>query len=211
MTPRAWLLTAGLAVAAAALGWWDWQAMSQVRRDRAAAAASRYRADSLAAQLVVLRDRAVVERLRGTARSTPGLALAVSLDSATLTMLRDGLPLRSMAVRLGRPDRRVPDVPGLARGSWVVDTVLGPKDAWEAPAWAFTARGLPVPEVRAVKGGLGPVGVVLDDDGPMLYAVPEVGPLADTAWVAPNALRLTVADLKVLKPNLVPGTRVFVY
>lgn len=211
MTRGSLFVTGVIAAAAAAVGWWDWRAFGEVRRDRAAAAAARRVTDSLVAHAAALRERVVVERLRGAARATPGLALAVSLDSAAVTMLRDGLPLRRMTAVLGRPDSARRDVPALSRGSWAVDTVLGPKDRWEVPTWAFAARGLPVPAARAVAGGLGPVGVLLEGDGPMLYAKPDSGPLADPSWVVPNAIRLSVADLKVLKPNLVPGTRVFVY
>lgn len=211
MTRGAALVTAIAAAAAVAVGWWDWQVLAVVRRDRDAAAMARRAADSLQVHAATLRDRVVSERLRGAARATPGLALAVSLDSASVTMLRDGLPLRRMVAAFGRPDARIPDAPALARGSWTVDTVLGPKDPWDAPAWAFTARGLAVPAVRAVRGGLGPVGVLLDDGGPMVYATPSSGPLADSAWVAPNAIRLSTADLRLMKPNLAPGTPVFVY
>lgn len=208
---RGALLVTGLAAAAAAVGWWDWRAVAEIRSERTAAAGARRRADSLAALAAALRDRVVVERLRGAARATPGLALAVSLDSGSVTMLRDGLPLRRMGVSLGRADPRVPEAAGVTRGSWTVDTVLGPRDPWEVPAWAWAARGLPVPDRRIIKGALGPVGVLLEEGGPTIYAVPDSGPLADSTWVAPNAIRLRAADLKVLKPNLVPGTRVFVY
>lgn len=176
---------------------------------RRAAGVARASAESLGVRVAATREQALVARLRAEARALPGLLLAVALDSNEATLFRDGLPLRRMPVE--RATGPLPTgAPAMARGEYVVGRVAGPKDTVEVPTWAWTGRGMPAPAERRLKGGLGPVVVELVD-GPWLYARHPEGPLADSAFVLPGALRFAPRDLQVLKPNLQVGTPVYIY
>jgi hypothetical protein len=47
--------------------------------------------------------------------------------------------------------------------------------------------------------------------GTLLYAVPGSGPLADSSYVMPGSVRLDAGDLRAIRENLTPGTRVYFY
>lgn len=158
--------------------------------------------------------RVALELVRRQARGDRELHLAVEVDSGRLILERDGVVLRLMSAQVG-PARVVgvaADTVRLVapRGARTVTRVLGPAEAWEVPAWVFAARGLPVPEDREVRGALGSLGIVLSG-GTVIYALPESGPLADSAWVMPGAVRAAAADLRAIAPNVVPGMSVYFY
>lgn len=158
--------------------------------------------------------RVALELVRRQARGDRELHLAVEVDSGRMILERDGVVLRVMSVQIG-PARAVgvpPDTVRLVapRGARTVTRVLGANEAWEVPAWVFTARGLPIPADRHVRGALGSLGMVLSG-GAVIHALPEAGPLADSAWVMPGAVRVAAADLRAIAPNVTPGMSVYFY
>jgi hypothetical protein len=52
---------------------------------------------------------------------------------------------------------------------------------------------------------------VLLSGGSVLYATPASGPLADSSYVLPGAIRLGAEDLRAIAPNLSPGVAVYFY
>lgn len=155
-----------------------------------------------------------LELLRRQARLEHALHLSVSLDSSTMTMERDGVPLRQMVIDVG-PDQRVglpPDTVRLAapRGIRTVERVLGDTAVWDVPEWVYVERGLAVPAARSVPGALGPAAILLDG-GTIIYSQPATGPLADSTYVLPGAIRARPDDLRAIAPNILPGMRVYFY
>lgn len=175
--------------------------------------AQRERADAVVAA-ERHRLRVEFELIRRQARGDRMLHLAVNVDSGQMVLERDGVVLREMSVRIG--PERVPGARGdsailvSALGQRTVERVLTGRDAWELPSGVFTDRGLPVPDNRKVRGALGDDALVLSD-GTVVYAVPEAGPLADTAYVLPGSVQLAAADLKALAANIRPGMSVYFY
>lgn len=155
-----------------------------------------------------------LELLRRQATADEQLHLTIALDSARLTLERDGIVLRAAPVRVGA-ERLVgtpPDTVRLSppRGQRTVERVLGPEDMWEVPAWVFTERGLPVPADRQLPGALGDQAVILSG-GAVLYALPSSGPLADSAYTLPGSIRVARDELRAVAPNLTPGMSVYFY
>lgn len=179
-------------------------AMTDVERRRAEGIVARER-DKIQVALALLRRQARVEA---------ALHLSVSVDSQRMYLEREGALLRDMPVLIGA-ERRVgiaPDTVRLAapRGVRTVARVLSGQDAWEVPAWVYHDRGAPVDSTRSIVGALGPVAVLLDG-GTILYSTPDVGPLADSSYVMPGAVRARPDDLRAILPNLTPGMRVYFY
>jgi hypothetical protein len=175
--------------------------------------AQRERADAVVAA-ERHRLRVEFELIRRQARGDRLLHLAVNVDSGHMVLERDGVVLREMSVRIGQ--ERVPLPQGdsailvSALGQRTVERVLTGRDAWELPSEVFTDQGLPVPDSRKVRGALGDDAIVLSD-GTVVYAVPESGPLADTAYVLPGSVQLAAVDLKALSANIRPGMSVYFY
>ena len=158
--------------------------------------------------------RVAVALLRRQARMEGGLHLAVSVDSSAMYLEREGALLREMPVQIG-PERRVgtpPDTVRLAppRGVRTIARVLGGQDAWEVPPWVYADRGLSAPAERLVRGALGPAAILLEG-GTIVYSMPSAGPLNDSAYVLPGAVRARAEDLLAILPNLSAGTRVYFY
>ena len=158
--------------------------------------------------------RVALELLRRQARRERDLHLAVTLDSNTMYLEREGAVLREMPIQIG-PERRVgtpPDTVRMAtpRGARTIAQTLTDNDVWEVPAWVYADRGLPSPGNRAMRAGLGPVAVIMDG-GTVIYSLPQEGPLADSAYVLPGAVRARAEDLRAILPNLKPGQRVYFY
>ena len=61
-----------------------------------------------------------------------------------------------------------------------------------------------------VAGALGP-GAILLSGGAVIYAHPTGGPLSDSSYVLPGAIRARVQDLRAIAPNLTPGMSVYLY
>lgn len=155
-----------------------------------------------------------LELLRRQARLAPELHLSIAVDSGRMYLLQRGAVLREMAVDVGG-DRTVGTPPDtvrarVPRGQRAIERVLGPDDPWEIPGWVYAERRRVAPAARAVRGALGPVALVLGG-GTVIYTLPAAGPLSDTAYVLPGAVRARAADLAAILPNLARGTPVYLY
>lgn len=160
------------------------------------------------------RLRTAIELVRRQARIEPALHLSVTLDSSAMYLEREGAMLRAMPVEIG-PERLVgvpPDTVRLAapRGVRTVAGILTDTTVWKVPEWIFADRGEPVPASASKAGALGPVALVLDG-GTIIYSLPAQGPLADSTYLLPGAVRARADDLRAILPNLHPGLRVFFY
>jgi hypothetical protein len=173
----------------------------------------RRRTDALLAQNEN-RLKVMVELFKRQAKIDPTLHLSVSLDSAVMYLERDGALLREMPITVG-PEKRVgtpPDTVHIAapRGKRTVNLLLGESDPWEIPRWVYTDRGLAAGGDATLKGALGPAAIVLDG-GTVIYSLPSVGPLNDSSYVLPGAIRVRASDLKAIAPSLRPGVPVYFY
>lgn len=156
----------------------------------------------------------MMELIRRQARGAKDIHLAVSIDSGTMYLEREGATLRAVPVAVG-PERRVgapPDTVHMAvpRGTRTIQRILSGTDGWEVPRWVYMDRGIPVPEDRTVAGALGAVAILLDG-GTVIYSLPSAGPLSDSSYVLPGGIRASVADLRAVVPNLKRGTNVYFY
>ena len=157
-----------------------------------------------------------IELARRQARFEPALHLSVALDSGAMYLERAGAVLRSMPVQIG-PERRIgtaPDTVQLAapRGVRTIAAVLFDSSAWEVPEWVFVDRGAEIPAgtARTITGALGPAAILLAG-GTLVYSLPAVGPLSDSSYVMPGAVRARAEDLRAIMPNLSAGMRVYFY
>ncbi|MEP6991820.1 MAG: hypothetical protein ABJA80_12890 [bacterium] len=159
------------------------------------------------------RLKIMVEMFKRQAKVDAALHLSVSLDSSVMYLERDGALLRAMPVTIG-PERRVgkgADTLHIAapRGKRLVDRLLEEGTVAELPTWVYADRGIPTGESR-IKGALGPAAILLDG-GTVIYSLPSVGPLNDSSYVLPGAIRARASDLKAIAPNLKPGVAVYFY
>jgi hypothetical protein len=160
--------------------------------------------------------RLAVELLRRQSQREPSLHLSVNIDSGTMYLQRDGAVLREMPILIG-PERKVgipPDTVRLAtpRGARTVAQVFVTGDSWTAPAWVYADRGVtpPPPDSQSILSGLGPVALLMDG-GTVIYSLPVAGPLSDSTYVLPGAVRARAEDLNAILPNLKSGLRVYFY
>lgn len=178
--------------------------LTDVQRERADAALA---SDADRLRMIVALGR---RQAAGDAR----LHLSVAVDSAKMTLERDGAALRVMPVEVGA--ERVVGAASdtlrmvVPRGQRTIVRILADDASWEVPTWAYTDRGLAAPADRTLKGALGPVAVVLNG-GAVLYSMPSVGPLNDSSYVMPGAVRARADDLRAMLPNLEPGMSVYFY
>ena len=178
-------------------------AMSEVERKRT---------DAILAQNEN-RMKVMVELFKRQAKVDATLHLSVSLDSSVMYLERDGALLREMPVTIG-PERRVgtgADTLRIAapRGKRIVERLLDENSVAELPAWIYPDRGIPAGQTQ-LKGALGPAAILLDG-GTVIYSLPSVGPLNDSSYVLPGAVRVRASDLKAIAPNLRPGVAVYFY
>jgi len=156
----------------------------------------------------------MMELLRRQAKIDKEIHLAVAVDSGKMYLERDGALLREMSVEVPA-ERKVDaghDTVHLAapRGTRTVERILGPTDAWDVPSWVYTDRGLTPPATKSEVGALGPVAIVLNG-GTVIYSLPTVGPLNDSAYVLPGSIRVSAEDLRAVTPSLQRGTVVYFY
>ena len=142
------------------------------------------------------------------------LHLAVSSESSFVALDRGSVRLRVMPARFG-PERRVgapPDTFWVAvpRGMRRVERHLAAADRFDLPAWLWFDRGLPLPAERFGDGWLG-ADAIVTSGGTLLYALPPAGPLADSSYVMPGAVRLDPLDLKAIRDNITLGLRVYFF
>jgi hypothetical protein len=156
----------------------------------------------------------MVELLRRQARVDKEIHLAVSVDSAYMGLEREGAILRDMRVEVG-PEKTVGTAPDtvrvtIPRGTRSVLRLMTANEGWEVPRWVYEERGVAVPNDRTVKGALGPVAIMLEG-GTVIYSMPTTGPLNDSAYVMPGAVRANADDLRAVIPNLGRGTKVYFF
>ena len=175
--------------------------------------AERQRAD-MVADAEENKANVMQELVRRRAAADRALHLSVSVDSGTMLLERDGALLREMRVQVGeeRAMAQGGDTVRVLkpRGPLSVERVLGPRDAWEVPAWVFSDRGAPGPEDRMLPGALGRNALVLSG-GTVIYALPDSGVLADSGYVLPGAVRVSRSDLRAIAPIITPGLTVYFY
>jgi hypothetical protein len=160
------------------------------------------------------RMRVALELMRRQANLDKDLHLSVAVDSGVMYLERDGALLREMPIDIG-PEKRVGAAPDTLkivhpRGARTVERVLTAKDKWEVPRWVYVDRGMAVPDDRAVPGALGAGAIVLSG-GAVIYGHPAAGPLSDSSYVLPGAIRARSQDLRAIAPNLAPGMSVYLY
>jgi len=160
------------------------------------------------------RMRVTLELMRRQANLDKDLHLSVAVDSGVMYLEREGALLREMPVDVG-PEKSVGAAADTLkivapRGSRTVERVLTAKDKWEVPKWVYVDRGMPVPEDRAIAGALGAGAIVLSG-GAVIYSHPTGGPLSDSSYVLPGAIRARTQDLRAIAPNLSPGMTVYLY
>ena len=156
----------------------------------------------------------MIELIRRQATVDKELNLAVSIDSGTMYLQREGAQLRQMRVHAG-PEKVVGVAPDtvhmvVPRGARTVERILDGSAGWQVPKWVYSDRGLPVPQDRTVKGALGPVAILLNG-GTVIYSMPTAGPLNDSSYVLPGSFRATSADMRAIAPNLKAGMSVYFY
>jgi len=198
-------------------GWLIYQRIRYARetsRLRAGMTAQERRKADMVVAAEQNRMRVTLELMRRQANLDKELHLSVAVDSGVMYLEREGALLREMPIDVG-PEKRVgvaPDTLKIVapRGARTVERVLGAKDQLEVPRWVYMDRGLPVPDDRTVAGALGPGAIVLSG-GAVIYAHPTMGPLSDTAYVLPGAIRARTQDLRAIAPNLTPGMSVYLY
>ena len=157
--------------------------------------------------------RLAIALIRRQSRLEGALHLSVTLDSGAMFLERQGALLREMPVQVGA-GRRVgiaPDTVHLAapRGVRTIARIIDDTTAWEVPAWVYLERGIEMPPSRLVRGALGTA--LMLDGGAIIYSQPATGPLADSTYVLPGAIRARGDDLRAILPNLTPGIRVYLY
>ena len=160
------------------------------------------------------RLRLALELIRRQSRIDKELHLSVTVDSAVMFLEREGAHLREMPIQIG-PEKTVGAAPDTVRmvaprGARTIEQIVTEEGSWEVPAWVYADRGLQPPAERTIKGALGPAAIVLSG-GTVIYAMPNVGPLNDSAYVLPGGIRARAADLKAILPNLTNGMRVYFY
>jgi hypothetical protein len=180
---------------------------------RAMTGLERQRADAL---LEAKQDRAalVAALIAQQSIQDHGLNLSVAVDEGTMDLQREGAQLRRMKVALGPEATVGAEADGVRlvppRGKRQLVRVVDDAFVWSVPRWVFTHRGLPVPGApeRAVRGGLGPLALILDD-GTLIYSLPAAGPLSERGYVMPGTLRAEWPDLQAIRDSLTPGLPVY--
>jgi hypothetical protein len=160
------------------------------------------------------RLRIALELIRRQASIDKELHLSVTVDSGVMFLEREGAHLREMPIQIG-PEKTVgvpPDTVRMVapRGARTVERIVDDTGSWEVPAWVYADRGLPASQERAIKGALGPAAIILSG-GTVIYSMPTVGPLNDSAYVMPGAVRAKADDLRAVIPNLARGTKVYFF
>jgi hypothetical protein len=158
------------------------------------------------------RTSLMLEMVRRQAMGDEALHLAVDVDSGVVALDRGPARLRTMRAEVGPERRAGTDDQWVVtpRGMRTVERLLGPDDRYPLPPWVWTDRGLPLPEERAGAGWTGPAALVTTG-GTLVYALPATGPLSDSSYVMPGALRMSEGDLRAIRENLTGGMRVYFY
>lgn len=156
----------------------------------------------------------MMELMRRQAAGDDALHLAVSVDSGFVALDRGAARLRTMPARIGAAQTvgaggdsaRV----AIPLGKRTVERLLGATDAYPLPRWLWTRKGEAVPADRAAPGWTGAHAIVTSG-GTLIYALPERGPLADSAYVMPGTVRVSAGDLAAIRENLTRGMTVYFF
>ena len=159
----------------------------------------------------------MLELMRRQSAGDDQLHLAVSIDSAYVALDRGAARLRIMPAKFGvdasaAPAGASPDSNSVAlpRGTRTIERLLGAGDEFPLPRRVWTDRGQPVPDARTAPGWVGSNAIVTSGNT-LIYAMPSGGPLADSAYVMPGAVRVAAADLAAIRENLTRGMTVYFY
>jgi hypothetical protein len=159
-------------------------------------------------------QKIMLELVRRQAMWGRALHLSIDLDSTKMALMQEGAVLRAFPIEIAAERRlrplRVTEAATVPRGADSVARVLGPTDAWRVPRWVYADRRLSVPADSMIVGALGNVAIVLGS-GTVIYSRPTTGPLRDSAYVLPGAVRASEEELRAIVANLVPGTPVYIY
>jgi hypothetical protein len=208
------LVVFGLAIADGILLYKRSQYRDETARLRAdMSTLERDRADAIVAG-EANRTGLILQLVRRQALGDDALHLAVNTDSSFVALDRGSVRLRVMPAQFGK-EQRVgvpPDTVWVAvpRGMRTVERVLGKADRFELPAWVWGDRGLPVPGERAGPAWIGANAIVVAG-GTVLYSTPADGPLADSSYVMPGAVRLSASDLAAVRENITSGMRIYFF
>jgi len=164
------------------------------------------------------RSQVMVELIRRQAGGDENLHLAVAVDSGFMHLQRDGARLRDMPIQVGAERvlgaMSAGDSLHLAipRGTRTIERIITARDSWVVPELVYRDREEELPPLaeRRIRGALGPYALILSG-GTVIYSLPETGPLADSTYVLPAAIRANAADLQAVFPNLRAGMRVYFY
>ena len=156
----------------------------------------------------------MLQLMRQQAAGDDAIHLAINTDSSSVTLESGLAQLRVFHADIG-PERRVGLAPDtlqvtVPRGTRTIERILSAKDTFELPAWLWTDRGLPVPAQRSGTGWTGP-GAIVTTGGTLIYSVPTSGPLADSSYIMPGAIRVPVADLDAIRGSLTRGMKVYFF
>jgi len=127
--------------------------------------------------------RIAIELAKRQAKFDKKLHLNVSVDSARMYLTREGAVLREMPVQFG-PERT-------------------PSDTSSAPP-AATPRG------ERTVADLSETTITLDG-GAQILSSPSAQLANDSTAIPPGSLRISLTDMKAIKPNLNAGMKVYFY
>ncbi len=174
--------------------------------------------ERLTADALVNRERersgVMFELLRRQALGDPDLHLSILIDSSAMILERSNAQLRLMTVQIGG-EVPVDSLPGarmvaIPRGTRTFEQFIEKGDSYLLPEWVWEQRGLAVPESRDEPSFLDR-GAFVMTGGTLVYALPSTGPLSDSNWVMPGTIRVSQDDLEAIKPNLVRGTKIYLF
>jgi hypothetical protein len=194
-------LTAVIAVAGASIPFLrDWQrslASGAVRMEQSLPAMDARR-DSVERVRDSARATLVIEQARAASRADSALHLVIAVDSGTVTLMRDGIPLRTAAAQFvgGRP------AVGAHRIARMITTVAQPVGP------LTDSLGLPI-RVRDTTQVT--VQRVTLDDGTVLRAGAASEVLVERAASGARAVVVSTRDFEAMRPNLVKGMSAWVF
>jgi hypothetical protein len=127
--------------------------------------------------------RIAIELAKRQAKFDKKLHLNVSVDSSRMYLTREGAVLREMPVQFG-PERT-------------------PSESSDAPPAAIPRGERTVADLSETKITL--------DGGTQILSSPSAQLASDSTAIPPGSLRISIVDMKAIKPNLNAGMKVYFY
>ncbi len=127
--------------------------------------------------------RIAIELAKRQAKFDKKLHLNVSVDSSRMYLTREGAVLREMPVQFG-PE-------------------LTPSESSDAPPAAIPRGERTVADLSETKITL--------DGGTQILSSPSAQLASDSTAIPPGSLRISIVDMKAIKPNLNAGMKVYFY